>query len=79
MIKMHFGQNEKSNKCGPNFPKRMLRERMPHVPDTDTDETYQTSNLWTKSTTTELRTYSLKSKETNKHVHNRHFIVHYTT
>lgn len=34
---MHFGQNEKSNECGPNFPKRTLHKQTPHVPDTDTD------------------------------------------
>lgn len=45
---MHFGQNEKSFECGPNFPKRMLHEQMPHVPDTDIDEPYQRTNFRNK-------------------------------
>lgn len=45
---MHFGQNEKSNECGSNFPKRTLYEQMAHVPDTDTDVTHGTERSRTK-------------------------------
>lgn len=40
---MHFGQNEKSNQCGSSLNECHTNE-YPHVPDTDTDVTYQSPN-----------------------------------